>query len=155
MKSKTETKKSTYSDQRWYHMRSTINSVTCCTITSSLDGKRNIQIMTYNDTINERKKKKTLRKIFNLLTLVNSRPGSALFASANINAGKRLSDEISNFETIFHTLEWFRFEDEDNYEYEIQLKVFSRIVEKYSTLKASLYYFSPEKLVRLFLLEKF
>ena len=29
--------------------------------------------MTYSDTINERKKKKTLRKIFNLLTLVNSR----------------------------------------------------------------------------------
>ena len=48
----------------------------------------------------------------------------------------------------------FRFEDENDYEYEIQLKVFSRIVEKYSTRKASLYNFSPEKLVRLFLLEK-
>ena len=48
--------------------------------------------MTYSDTINERKKKKTLRKIFNLLTLVNSRTGSALFASTNKNARKRLSD---------------------------------------------------------------
>ena len=95
-------------------MRSTINSVTCCTITSSLDGKRNFQIMTYNDTINERKKKKTLRKIFNLLILVNSRIGSALFASTNKIERKRLSDEINNFETIFHTSECFRFEDEDN-----------------------------------------
>ena len=42
--------------------------------------------MTYNDTINERtKKKKTLRKIFNLLILINSRTGSALFASVNKN----------------------------------------------------------------------
>ena len=29
------------------------------------------------------------------------------------------------------------------------------MLEKYSTRKASLHYFSPEKLVRLFLLEKF
>ena len=64
MKSKTEAKKSTYSDQRWYHMRSTINSVTCCTITSSLDDKINFQIMTYNDTINERKKKKNIKEDF-------------------------------------------------------------------------------------------
>ena len=70
--------------------------------------------MTYNDTINERKKKKTLRKIFNLLILVNSRIGSALFASTNKIERKRLSDEINNFETIFHTSECFRFEDEDN-----------------------------------------
>ena len=35
-----------------------------------------------------------------------------------------------------------------------KLKVFSRILEKYSTRKASLYCFLPEKLVRLFLLEK-
>ena len=35
-----------------------------------------------------------------------------------------------------------------------KLKVFSRILEKYSTRKASLYCFIPEKLVRLFLLEK-
>ena len=33
-------------------------------------------------------------------------------------------------------------------------KVFSRILEKYSSRKASLYNFLPEKLVRLFLLEK-
>ena len=33
-------------------------------------------------------------------------------------------------------------------------KVFWRIVEKYTIRKVSLYYFSPEKLVRLFLLEK-
>ena len=35
-----------------------------------------------------------------------------------------------------------------------KLKVFSRILEKYLTRKASLYYFLPEKLVRLFLVEK-
>ena len=34
------------------------------------------------------------------------------------------------------------------------LKVFSRILEKYSSRKASLYYVSPETLVQLFLLEK-
>ena len=53
-------------------------------------------------------------------------------------------------------LESFRFKDEDDYEYKIymQLKAFSRTLEKYSTRKASLYYFSPEKFVRLFLLER-
>ena len=35
------------------------------------------------------------------------------------------------------------------------LKVFWRIFEKYSTRGASLYYFSPKKLVRLFLLMNF
>ena len=43
---------------------------------------------------------------------------------------------------------------EDDYEYEIELKVCSRNLEEYSTRKASLYYFSPEKLVLLFLLKK-
>ena len=33
---------------------------------------------------------------------------------------------------IFTKLESFRFEDEDDYDYEIQPKVFSRILEKYS-----------------------
>jgi len=50
-------------------------------------------------------------------------------------------------------LESFTFEDKDDYEYKILLKVFSRIVKKYSTQKASLYYFSLEKLVQSFLLE--
>ena len=50
-------------------------------------------------------------------------------------------------------LESFRFEDEDDF-YEYAIEDFSRILEKHSTRKASLYYFSPEKLVRLFLLEK-
>ena len=78
------------------------------------------EIMTYNDTINERKKeKKNIKEEFNLLTLVNSRTGSALFALRNKNARKRLSDEISNFETMFYTLDCLRFEDEDDYEYEI------------------------------------
>ena len=52
-------------------------------------------------------------------------------------------------------LESFTFEDKDDYEYKILLKVFSRIVKKYPTQKASLYYFLHEKLVQLFLLEKF
>ena len=34
------------------------------------------------------------------------------------------------------------------------LKVFARIVEKFFTQGASLYYLPPEKLVRLFLLKK-
>ena len=51
-------------------------------------------------------------------------------------------------------IESFRFKEDNDYEYEIQLKVFSRVVEKYSTREASLYNFRPEKLVRLFLLEK-
>ena len=51
-------------------------------------------------------------------------------------------------------IESFRFKDDNDYEYEIQLKVFSRVVEKYSTREASLYKFSPEKLVQLFLLDK-
>ena len=49
--------------------------------------------------------------------------------------------------------ESFRFEDEDDV-YEYAIEDFSRILEKYSARKASLHYFSPEKLVRLFLLEK-
>ena len=43
--------------------------------------------------------------------------------------------------------ESFTFEDEDFCEYKILLKVFSHIVKKYSTQKASLYHFSLEKLV--------
>ena len=35
----------------------------------------------------------------------------------------------------------FRLVDEDDYEYEILRTLFSRIVEKYSTRKASLYYY--------------
>ena len=51
-------------------------------------------------------------------------------------------------------IESFRFEDYYDYEYEIKLKVFSCILDKYSTRKASFYYIPPENLVRFFLLEK-
>ena len=50
-------------------------------------------------------------------------------------------------------LESFRFEDEEDYEYKILLKVCWRIDQKYSAQRASLYYFSREKLGRLFLLK--
>ena len=40
-------------------------------------------------------------------------------------------------------IESFRFEEE------ISFEVFARILEKYSTRKALLYHFSPEKLMRL------
>jgi len=54
----------------------------------------------------------------------------------------------------FERIESFGFEDEDYCEYKILLKVCWRIDKKYSTQRASLYYFLPEKLVRLFLLKK-
>ena len=43
-------------------------------------------------------------------------------------------------------LETFRFEDEDDYEYEICLEVFSRMLKIYTPRKASFYHFSLEKL---------
>jgi len=47
----------------------------------------------------------------------------------------------------------FRFEDEER-RTTMSTRVFSRIVDKYLTRRTSLYNFAPEKLVRLFLLEK-
>ena len=47
-------------------------------------------------------------------------------------------------------LETFRFQDEDDdYEWEIWLQVFSRILKIYTPRKASFYHFSLEKLARL------
>ena len=46
-------------------------------------------------------------------------------------------------------LETFRFEDEDDYEYEIWLEVFSRMLKIYTPRKASFYHFSLEKLALL------
>ena len=43
-------------------------------------------------------------------------------------------------------LETFRFEDEDDYEYEIWLEVFSRMLKIYTPRKASFYHFLLEKL---------
>ena len=56
--------------------------------------------------------------------------------------------KLSNRET-----ESFRFEDRNDYEYKIWFKVFSRIVKKWISRKASLHFFSPEKLALLSLLE--
>ena len=43
-------------------------------------------------------------------------------------------------------LETFRFENEDDYEYEIWLEVFLRMLKIYTPRKASFYHFSLEKL---------
>ena len=50
------------------------------------------------------------------------------------------------------TTENFRFEDEN--EYEIKLKIFARVLKKKTPRKASFYFFSPKKLVRLFILKE-
>ena len=50
-------------------------------------------------------------------------------------------------------LETFRFDDEGDYEDEISLELTLRILIEYTLRKASMYFFSPEKLARLFSLE--
>ena len=53
------------------------------------------------------------------------------------------------------TLESFRFKDEADYEYaRFNLKFFRILSKNIQPPKASLYHFSPEKLVGLLLLEK-
>ena len=54
------------------------------------------------------------------------------------------------------TLESSRFEDENEYEYEIKLKVFARVLKKKTPRKASFsfLFFSPKKLIRLFILKE-
>ena len=51
-------------------------------------------------------------------------------------------------------LETFRFENEDDYDYEIWLKVFSHIFKIYTPRKASCYHFSLEKLASLSLVKE-
>ena len=48
----------------------------------------------------------------------------------------------------------FTFKDQNDYEYEIWFKVFSRSVKKWTPQNTSLHFFSPEKLVLLSLLEE-
>ena len=48
-----------------------------------------------------------------------------------------------------NVIETFRFKDENDYEYEIWLKVFSHILNIYTPRKASFYHFSLEKLAPL------
>ena len=50
------------------------------------------------------------------------------------------------------TTESFAFEDEN--EYEIKLNVFARVLKKKTPRKALFYFFSPKKLVRLFILKE-
>ena len=42
---------------------------------------------------------------------------------------------------VFEAIESFRFDDENDHEYEISFKVFSRIVKKYTPRNSSLYLF--------------
>ena len=51
-------------------------------------------------------------------------------------------------------LETFRFKDEDDYEYEIWLEVFSRMLKIYTPRKASFYHFSLEKVALLSLVKE-
>ena len=55
---------------------------------------------------------------------------------------------------ILKSLLIFRFEDEDDYAYEIWLRVFSRIVKILTSRKASFYHISPEKLAPLSLVKE-
>ena len=60
-----------------------------------------------------------------------------------------------NVSSLCMVLERFRFEDENEYEYEIQLKVFAHVLKKRTPCrKASFSFFSPKKLVRLFILKE-
>ena len=47
------------------------------------------------------------------------------------------------------TLESFKFKDEDDYEYEIQLNVFSRTVEKHSARESFIVQFFTRKISRV------
>ena len=52
------------------------------------------------------------------------------------------------------TPETCRFKGEDDFKDEIWLKVFSLILKKHTPRKATLYFFTPEKLAQLFLLKE-
>ena len=61
----------------------------------------------------------------------------------------------SNLDVTFHLIiQTFRFEDEDGYEYEISLEVFSRLPKIQTSWKASFYHFSLEKLALLSLVKE-
>ena len=64
------------------------------------------------------------------------------------------SIEVVSFVTPKQLLESFRIEEDNEYEYEIKLKVFARVLEKDTTESFTLLFFSPKKLVRLFILKE-
>ena len=55
---------------------------------------------------------------------------------------------------FYALIETFRFEDENDYEYEVELQFFSRILKKQTPRKASLYFFSLEKIALLSILKQ-
>ena len=55
---------------------------------------------------------------------------------------------------VLKRIETFRFKEEDDYEYDIWLWVFSRILKIETPRKASFYHFSREKLALLPLVEE-
>ena len=58
------------------------------------------------------------------------------------------------FKKLFLSLESFRFEDENEYEYEIYLNVFACVLKKRHPGKLHITFFSPKTLVRLFVLKE-
>ena len=55
---------------------------------------------------------------------------------------------------FYALIETFRFEDENDYEYEIELKVFPGILKKWTPRRALLYFFSLETIVLLSILKE-
>ena len=67
----------------------------------------------------------------------------------------QLRPNWSTLQMFFYALiETFRFEDENDYEYEIELKVFPGILKKWTPRNASLYFFSLEKIALLSILKE-
>ena len=55
---------------------------------------------------------------------------------------------------MIELIQSFRYEDEDNYEYETYLKSFFAYTQKLFNPESFIVLFSPEKLVRLLFLDK-
>ena len=67
----------------------------------------------------------------------------------------RLLNSMLNLMLVFNLkLETFRFEEENDYEYDILLEVSSRLLKIQTSHKASFYYFSLHKLALLSLVKE-
>ena len=67
----------------------------------------------------------------------------------------RLLNSMLNLMLVFNLkLETFRFEEENDYEYDILLEVSSRLLKIQTSQKASFYYFSLHKLALLSLVKE-
>ena len=94
--------------------------------------------------------------IYEIYTQAKTERNSSQTLYNSVSQAKQLNRQAGQLSrsTSMPSLETFRFEDEDNYEYEICIKVFSRILKIQTSRKASFHHFSLAKLALLSLVKE-